>query len=591
MKTAEEYNNYAAQLSSQGNNADALENFRLALALNPNQQSILNNAAIALTNLSRPYEALAYLQRAMNIEPPSAETHFLIGNILHEHGFTAMAIGQLQTAVKIDPGHAGALTNLGLIFKNLNRISEAIKYFELACKADPEHVKAYAYLLHCKRFLGDWSGFTKMGQVLDKLEDRQISLGRMPVEEPFISVTRTDNSERNLAITKIWCQDMNERAERLKNTFSFDGRAKQKDKRIRVGYLSADFRDHATTHLILGLFRLHDRQKFQVYIYSYSDDDGSWYQVEIRKYSDKFTNLRSMSDLDCARTIYDDGIDILVDLKGHTGNNRLRICTYRPAPVLVTYLGFPGTTAAKFIDYMITDKVVTPKPLAKFFTEKLVYMPDCYQVNDDQQPIATKKTTRSDWGLPDKEFVFGYLGQSYKIEPRLFDVWMRLVKRVPKSVMWLMGDNETVKENLRLEAKKRGVEPDRLVFATRLAKPDHLARLALADLALDTLVVNGHTTTSDALWVGVPVVTLLGRHFASRVAGSLLRAVGLPELVANSLGEYETMALDLALNIGKLKFIRDKLAKNRTTYPLFDTQKFVKNLEKAYRGMWSKTGF
>ncbi|OGM14298.1 hypothetical protein A3A76_00140 [Candidatus Woesebacteria bacterium RIFCSPLOWO2_01_FULL_39_23] len=586
MRTAEEYNNFAAGLSQKGDFIHALKYFQLALAINPNHQSILNNLGIVLNNLSRPYEALGYLQRAMLLDPPNAETHFLIGNIMHEHGFTDIALQRLKTAVKIDPRHAGALTNLGLIYKNMNRIREAVRYFRLAYQADPEHIKAYAYLLHCKRYLCDWRDYYQIASRLDALENKQIKIDRMPVEEPFISVTRTADSKRNFEITKIWAKDLNDRYGRLKDTFSVTNK-NRKHHRIRLGYLSADFRDHATSHLILGLFRLHDKKKFSVNVYSYSDDDKSKYVERIKADSDKFVDLQKMSDYDCARQINDDEVDILVDLKGHTGNNRLRICTYRPAPIQITYLGFPGTTAAKFIDYMIADNIVVPGN-AKYFTEKLIFLPNCYQINDNKQKISAIKFKRADFSLPENAFVYCYLGQSYKIEPDVFEAWMRILKTVPKSVIWLMAYDATSIKNLKKQAAKCGVRAGRLIFAGRLPKDEHLARLKLADLALDTVTCNGHTSTSDCLWAGLPLVTLEGKHFASRVAASILTAVGLPELITYSLEEYKDLAIELATNPEKLLQLRLKLKSNRLTYPLFDTPMFVKNLEKAYEIVWRR---
>jgi predicted O-linked N-acetylglucosamine transferase (SPINDLY family) len=280
-------------------------------------------------------------------------------------------------------------------------------------------------------------------------------------------------------------------------------------------------------------------------------------------------------------------VDILVDLKGYTTGGRMQISALRPAPVQVSYLGFPGTTGADFFDYIITDRIVTPQNQAPYYSEKFVYLPHCYQVNDHAQVIAEKEWTKTRLGLPENSIVFCSFNQGYKIDPTMFNVWMKILTKVPDSVLWLSVKSKTAKENLRQEAKARDVNPERLLFAERLPKQDHLARLALADLALDTRIYNGHTTSSDSLWAGVPVITLQGNHFASRVSSSILRAIGLPELITKSMEEYEALAVKLALKPEERQAIRVKIAMHRFKAPLFDTPRFVKNLEKAYKEMWN----
>ncbi|MGB5748635.1 MAG: hypothetical protein WBM69_16765, partial [Desulfobacterales bacterium] len=295
---------------------------------------------------------------------------------------------------------------------------------------------------------------------------------------------------------------------------------------------------------------------------------------------------REHSHIDAAKRIYSDGVDILVDLKGHTQGARLGILACRPAPIQVHYLGYPGTTGADFIDYLITDRIVTPEDHGPFYSEKLVFLPHCYQVNDHLQEIASRGWNRGALGLPDKGFVFSSFNLPYKIDPVMFDCWMRILQQVPNSVLWLISDNENARCNLRREASGRSIEPDRLVFAKKIEKAEHLSRLKWADLALDTRIVNGHTTTSDSLWAGVPVIALLGSHFASRVSSSLLHAVGLSELVTHHLEEYEELSVRLATHPSELKAVRHKLNINRLKNPLFDTPRFVRNLEHAYSEMW-----
>ncbi len=289
-----------------------------------------------------------------------------------------------------------------------------------------------------------------------------------------------------------------------------------------------------------------------------------------------------------ATKINQSGVDILVDLKGHTRNNRLEICALRPAPVQVTYLGFPGTSGADFLDYILTDRIVTPEDQSPYYSEQFAFLPHCYQINDHKQEISDTPFTRLDFGLPEDSFVFCSFNTNYKIEPVMFDVWMSLLNKVPNSVLWLLKSNELAASNLESEAEARGIDAKRLIFAEKIPKDQHLARYRLADLALDTRIYGGHTTTSDALWAGVPVLTLQGAHFASRVSASILNAVGLSELVTRNLADFQSLAIKLSQNSDELEALKAKLARNRLSEPLFDTPLFVANLESLYRRMWDK---
>ena len=309
-------------------------------------------------------------------------------------------------------------------------------------------------------------------------------------------------------------------------------------------------------------------------------------RLRLRQAFDHFIDVRNMSDADAAGQIRNLGIDIAIDLKGHTKDARPKILADRPAPVQVNYLGYPGTMGASFIDYIMVDRFIVPLDQQTYFAEKLVYLPDCYQVNDSKRAIAESPPSRASCGLPESGFVFCCFCNNYKITPAVFDVWMRLLGSIPESVLWLLRDNEPAERNLRREARERDIEPNRLVFAPRLNLQDHLARQVFADLFLDTMPYNAHTTASDALWVGLPVLTCLGRTFPARVSSSLLHAVGLPELVTNSLEDYEALAFRLASDPVFLGTIRTKLALNRETAALFDTNRFRLNIEAAYTEMW-----
>jgi predicted O-linked N-acetylglucosamine transferase (SPINDLY family) len=356
---------------------------------------------------------------------------------------------------------------------------------------------------------------------------------------------------------------------------------------VRIGYLSCDFRDHPVAHNLVNLFRLHDRERFHVTAYSCGEDDGSHYRRRIQESSDAFIDLRGQSDRDAAGIIAADRIDILIELMGHTRDNRLGICAHRPAPVQVSYLGYPGTTGAPFIDYIIADHIVIPEEEQEFYSEKVIYLPDGFMIAD-RAPIADKPT-REECGLPEDGFVFCSFNSPFKLEPVMFGVWMEILAARPDARLWLREVHALCQRNLRQAVAARNVDPERLIFAPRLpTKAEHLARLQLADLALDPRIYNGHTTTLDALWTGVPVLTVKGKHFASRVSESNLKAIGLPEMVVPDLASYRNRAIELATSPDKLAKIRQNLNQNRHSMPLFDTAATIKKLERAYLEIYNR---
>ena len=357
------------------------------------------------------------------------------------------------------------------------------------------------------------------------------------------------------------------------------------DRKIRLGYLSADFREHAVAFVIAGLIERHDRQRFDVIGYSCGPDDASAIRSRLAGAFDRFIDIRETSDRRAAELIQADAVDILIDLTGYTAHGRTAVLAHRPAPVQASYIGYSGTMGADFIDYILVDRFLVPPDQQRFFSERLVHLPDCYLCTDDRREIPERTPTRAESGLPEADFVFCCFNNAFKITPAFFDVWMRLLRAVPGSVLWLLDANPLARANSAREATARGVTPERLVFAPRRPVAEHLARHRLADLFLDTLPYNAHVTTSDALWAGLPVVTCAGNTFAGRVAGSLLRAIGLEELVTTSLDEYEALALRLAGDPDLLRQLRTRLEQNRQTQPLFDTARITRHLEAAYQQM------
>jgi protein O-GlcNAc transferase len=356
--------------------------------------------------------------------------------------------------------------------------------------------------------------------------------------------------------------------------------------RLRIAYLSANFNRHAMAYLMVNLFERHDRARFEIVGLSFGADDGSEIRARVAGAFDQFYDVRRFGDREIATLVDELKIDIAVDIMGYTQDARPGILSHRPAPIQVNYLGYPGTMGADFIDYILADAIVVPPSEDAFFSEKVVRLPDCYQVNDRQRPIAERTPKRPEAGLPERGFVFCSFNNSYKITAAMFDVWMELLAKVEGSVLWLIGDNEPTERNLRREAALRGIDPGRLVFAPRLDQAEHLARHRLADLFLDTLPYNAHPSCSDALWAGLPVLTCRGDAFAGRVAASLLQAAGLPELVTSSLADYAALARWLAEDANLLGEIRKRLAENRLSRPLFDTDLTRRHIEAAYTTMW-----
>jgi predicted O-linked N-acetylglucosamine transferase (SPINDLY family) len=357
---------------------------------------------------------------------------------------------------------------------------------------------------------------------------------------------------------------------------------------LRIGYVSADFHAHPTMHLMRGLFRLHDRNRFEVWAYSIGADDGSCYRRDVVADAEHFSDIRDESAADTARRIFADGIDILVDLKGFTFEARPEIFALRPAPLNVAWLGYPATTGTGLNDYAIVDRTVAPAAHAARYGEQLAWMPHSYQINDNGQRIAVVPPSRNTLGLPENAFVFACFNHVYKIDETMFDCWMRILGRVAGSVLWLYQSNVLARQNLERAAALRGVDPARLIFAGTLPKPEHLARLARADLFLDTRLINAHTGASDALWAGLPLVTCPQEDFPSRVGASLLHAAGLPQLVCDSLADYEALAVRLAGAPAELLALRQHLCDEHEKLPLFDTPRFVRNLERAYELMWRR---
>lgn len=536
-----------------------------------------NALGVALARQGKHAEALAVFQAVLLREPNSEEANNNVANVLSELGRDEEALPYLRSVVRINPQHADAQYNLGTVLQSLGRHEEAVDAFESALRGAPGNSYALGYLTWNELAICRWR------ELPARIEDLRRRIGENAAAAPFVVVALPVTLAEQRA-----CSELHVRNTLPPVPAPLSQGTRQRRGRLRLAYLSADFHEHATAYLAVRLFELHDRSQFETLGVSYGRPEASPMRRRLEQAFDAFIDVRTQSDREVAELLREREIDVAVDLKGHTTGARLGILAYRPAPVQVTYLGFPATTGAPFIDYVLADRFVIPEGERGAYTEKVVYLPDCYQVNDSTRAIGAGQTDRAALGLPPHGFVFCCFNNSYKIRPAVFAVWMRLLAAVPDSVLWLLADNAGATRNLRDAAASSGIEPRRLVFAARAPHGEHLARQRMADLFLDTAPYNAHTTASDALWAGLPVLTIDGATFAGRVAGSLLRAIGLPELVCRSLEEYERLALRLARDPVLLGNYRSRLHGNRDIFPLFDTDRFRRHIESAYRTMWHR---
>jgi len=548
---------------------EALTALNIGICLDPGQPEAYNNRGNLFLRQHRLPDALADYDMAVRLRPNYAEAFLNRGNALKMLARPQEALASYDRAIALAPALVEAHNNRGTALRALKRYEEAVASYREAVRLKPEHAPSFGELLHVEAHLCLWPEEQRDQAILDRgIEDDAIP--------PFYLLEFADDPERQLRFAKAWAEE--------KFGGVRPGTFKRADRgtRIRIGYFSADFHGHATMYLMARLFELHDKTRFEIHAFSYGAKAQDEMRARLLSAVDAFHDVADLDDREIAKLANAHGIDIAVDLKGYTEEGRPGIFAHRAAPVQVSYLGYPGTVGAGFMDYMIGDAITIPDELRKYYSEKILYLPHSYQVNDDQRRISEGTIARADMRLPEQGFVFCCFNNNYKISPAEFDIWMRLLLQVDGSVLWLLRDSEAAATNLRREAEKRRVDPSRLVFADRAPLAVHLARHRCADLFLDTFKVNAHTTASDALWAGLPVITKLGRSFAARVAGSLLHALHMPELVTETLEDYEKLALDLATNPAKLAAVKNRLAENRLTAPLFDTERSTRDIEAVY---------
>jgi len=553
---------------------EALASLDRAIALKPDFAEAHNNRGNTLYGLRRFAESVASFDRAIALKPDLPEAHNNRGSALHMLQQFAEALASFDRAIALRPDYAEAYTNRGAVLHELGNYPDTLEAMHQALRLNPAAEYLHGTRLHMRGYLCDWDG---LDAELREVEQR-IQAGER-VAYPFALLSLSDSPALQAQASAIYARDKFP----PQPAPAFVHRARR-DK-IRIGYFSADFRNHATTYLMAELLERHDRSRFQIFGFSFGVDVQDAMRSRVSAAVDEFFDVRNQSDAEIAQLSRDLEIDIAVDLKGFTKEGRPGIFACRAAPIQASYLGYPGTMAMQSIDYLIADATVVPESARGHYTEKIVTLPHSYQVNDAQRIISAAPCSRSAEGLPEQGFVFCCFNTSWKILPETFAAWMRLLAELPGSVLWLLEDNPWVAANLRAQAVRHGIAAERLVFAPRRPQAEHLARHRLADLVLDTLPYNAHTTASDALWAGLPVLTCMGQSFAGRVSTSLLRAIHLPELITTTPEEYWALALALARDPARLGAIRDKLARNRLTTPLFDTAGFTRDLEAAYTAM------
>ena len=565
------YLNLGLILRDVGNLKEAEILFLKAIDIKPDFAEAHSNLGNILIDLERSKEAELPQRKAIEIKPDFAEAHLNLGVIFKNLGNLKQAETSTRKAIELKPDSANAYLNLGIILNDLGNYPDAISSYKKALNLKSNLSSAKTELIGSKRDICDWSD-----EEMDKKWIENIGIEGEAVK-PWGFFFLEDNPIKNLTRSqKYYKEKFNQKSYPI---------AHFKNKKIHIGYFSSDFHEHATMHLISSIFELHDKSKFEIYLYSFSPSDDK-YTERAKRSGCFFRDIKTLSTSKSVELARRDKLDIAIDLKGYTKYSRMNIFSQRVAPVQINYLGYPGTLGAETIDYIIADNIVIPKGYEKFYSEKIIRMPNCYQCNNKKE-ICKEPISRKEFNLPNQGFVFTCFNANRKISTEEFDIWMRLLEKIKGSVLWLYKSNSFAVKNLCKEAEKRNVDPDRLIFANRLPLEKHLARHNLGDLALDTFNCNGHTTTSDALWSGLPVLTKIGESFAARVSASILTSIGLPELITYNEKEYEEKAINIARNPSELIRIKTKLTRVIETSPLYNSELYTKNLEYKFEELVS----
>ena len=556
----------------------ALENYDQAIAIDPNYLDALLRKSQILINLNRFLDALKTFDRLVTLQPNNYLVFYQRTEVLLKLKKINEALTDYQKSIELNPNFIEGHFSLANALFDIGKFDQALHYYQRAICIDPDYDYLYGFYIQVKMKMCQWEDISDELLLFEKnlSESRWITF-------PFIALHLYDKPAIHQKIATSYIKKRYSNKHVAINPFAL-----QKKKKIRVGYFSADFRIHPTSQLIVEILRCHDRTQFEVYGFSFGPENNDLTKQYITTIFDKFIDVSSMSDDEIVRLSKNFEIDIAVDLNGHTQYARTEVFLTRCAPVQINYLAYPSTIGSSHMDYIMADRVVIHEGNQEFFSEKKIYLSNCYVTHDSKNKVLENIYSRSDFDLPNNAFIFCCFNGSFKILPKTFDMWMRILKSVEGSILWLYRDNSFAVDNLLKEARFRGVNPNRLIFAERMDLDQHLPRYRLADLFLDTFPYNAHTTANDSLWAGLPVLTLMGQSFASRVASSLLQAIELPELICHTHAEYEAKAIELALNPQKLAYLKKKLANNQKTTPLFNGFQITRNIELAYTSVYQR---
>ena len=583
---ADAYNNLGNPLWKQKKIDESLLSYKKAIEINPNHPEAHNNLGMGLHKLKKYETAFQSYENAIRIKPDYAEAHYNKGNLLFELEKIDKSLESYDTAINLNPNYAEAYFNKGIVLLAANVNDEALENFKKVLNIKPEFENLPGTIIYTKLKLCDWKNFDE-----DFKNFKKAVLDPKKSVNPHNLLFTYDSLKAQISVAKKWSDKLISFNLGDNETLNFNNLNKsyKSDKKIKIGYFSADFRKHAVGNLVVNLFELHDKSKFEIYCFYFGPDTNDEIYQRISNTVYKFINVRSKSEKEIAQLSRDLKIDISIDLMGYTIKNRSKIFIEKCAPLQVSYLGYPGTTGANYIDYIIADKIVIPKENQEFYSEKIIYLPNSFMLNDSTKKISRKIFSKEELGLPSNGFIFCCFNQSYKILPETFDIWMKILKRVEDSVLWLFKSNEACCKNLKQEASHRGIDPKRIIFANRLPSfEEHLARYKVADLFLDTSPYNAHSTCCDSLKAGLPVLTLQGETYSSRVSSSLLNVLDLKELIIKSKKKYEEKAVELANDLSVLKNIKKKLDHTKNSVSLFNTKLLTNHIEKGYLEIYKK---
>lgn len=578
-----------------------------AIRIMPTFAPAHSNLASVFKDQGKLTQAIAHYKEAISIDPSFADAYSNLGNVYKDINHMEEAMECYRTAIRIRPDYAEAYANLAATLKDSGKLTESMEYYRKALEIKPSFYDAYANLIHTMMTVCDWSNYdehfkrlstdlaTQLGGLIEGVNDGHHGPWMLPSVQPFHALAYPLSLSELQLIAQRYAQRAKHsiQLELLEDSLKFTFTPKPRYSRLHIGYVSSDFGNHPLSHLMQSVFGSHDRSKFQVTCYALTPSDQSPWRHKIEADVEQFKDISTLTAGEAAQLIHSDKVHILINLNGYTRGGRNEIFALRPAPIQISYLGFCGTMGADYIDYLVADSTVIPNELKSYYTEKILSMPHSYFVNDHRQSsrqVVDKDDmpTRSQYNISEDAFVFCNFNQVLKIDPKIFDVWMNILRRVPNAVLWLLRFPSLAEDNLLKEARIRGVKENQIIFTDVAPRDEHIKRGFLADLFLDTPLYNAHTTGCDILWSGTPIITLPGDKMASRVAASLLHASGLKELIVASYAEYEELAVSLALDPHRLYGMRMHLEVNRHNCPCFDTIRWIKNFESGLLSVWKR---